>query len=852
MMEKFQKYKQPFPAGVKLPNIKIEDKFYKELGLNRQASNFQFLQTKCKQSLDDYYNNRESRLGNTYEEYTKRLDYELSILDDLGFTDYILLNWDILNYCHERKIPTGFGRGSAAGSLVLFLLSVTRVDPIKHDLFFERFVSKSRARKIEHNGDTFLDGSLLCDVDNDIAYDRRQEVIDYIEQKFAGYTCKILTLNTLSSKLCLKECCKLAGELSEEKANQVSGMIPKKFGKVVSISDSLEESQEFKKFSEENPKIIEIAKKLEGLNKNTGVHPSGIAISFYPVADIMPLQASGDGHLVSGYDMNGVSELMVKFDILGLRTLSVANKACERLGVSMYDIDPDDSFIYTALNQLENPKGLFQIEADTNFRVCQKVSPKNIQQLSDVIALARPGALAFVDKYSENVRTGRPEVVHDFFADVLNYTGGIPLYQEQLMKMANKIGFTLDESEQLRRIVGKKKVKEMSAWEAKIKEKIRERNLPEEVGEILWRVAEDSANYSFNLSHSVSYAILSAITVYLKFKYPQEFFLSLLEMAMFEPEPLREVNLIEKELSQFNIKLLPPDLSKSDIDFSVEGNNIRYGLNAIKGVSEKSLINLVEFRGQKFDNIYDVYITAKDCGLNIGIVSSLIQAGALDSMTNCRSKTVLHACSFNLLTDRVKRNITRLGEKHEYDVLNSIVKCVKEGITGDDNRPIFTEKTFSTFKRKYGRYKEIYDLNKRHEKFANWYFERKILGYSYSHRLNDVFVDKNFINIRDLVQRDLRDTRHIVGVVDDVTIGISRAGNRYMRVFLSDETGSLVGIMADGRNRETLTSYLNNGGEKPKKDSILTVVGRYSGDAFFINSLKLIDEKIYMKLSELN
>lgn len=847
MITGFTDYEQPFPAGVKLPHIKIEEKYYEELGLDTGVSNLEFLRKKCEKALHEY-------LGEDWEaqqHYRDRLDYELETLNSLGFTDYILLNWDILTFCYEQRIPTGFGRGSAAGSLVLYLLGVTRVDPIKHGLFFERFVSKSRAKKIEHNGETFLDGSLLCDVDNDIAYDRRQEVIDYIEKKFEGYTCKILTVNTLSSKLCLKECCKLVGGLSEEEANRVSGMIPKVYGKVQKISKSLEDSSELAIFGEKYPKILEIAKKLEGLNKNTGVHPSGIAISYYPVKEIMPLQSTNDGHLVSGYDMNGVASLMVKFDILGLRTLSVAEKTCKMLGISMYDIDPNDKRIYAALKTLTNPKGLFQIEADTNFRVCQKVSPSNIQQLSDVVALARPGALSFVDKYTENIKSDNSEVVHDFFADVLNYTGGIPLYQEQLMKMANKIGFTLDESEQIRRIVGKKKVEQMAEWEEKIKAKIEEQGLDPRIGEVLWRVAEDSANYSFNLSHSISYAILAAITVYLKFQHPTEFFLSLLEMALYEPDPLGEINLISKELDQFGIKLMPPDLDKSKIGFSIEdGKNIRYGLNAIKGISEKSLNNLVMFRGQKFDNIYDVFSAAKDCGLNIGMLSALIQAGALDSMTDCRSKTVLHACSFNLLTDRVKRNIIRLGSDHNYDVLNSIFTCVKDGLVGDDRRPIFTEGTFNTFKKKYSRYKEIYNLNKRHEKFANWYFERKILGYSYSYSLRDVFMDKHFTTVRDLVQEEFQDRRHIVGVVDDCVSGISRAGNKYMRISLSDETGSIMCIMADGRNRSTLTSYLDKE-KKPTKDNIITVVGRRNGDAFFIDSIKIIDEQIYMKLSEL-
>jgi len=841
----FTDYKNPFPAGVKLPSINIDDKYYKELGLDSSVPNLEFLTKKCYNSLDKYLDGRHD------EKYYNRLKYELDTLDELGFTDYILLNWDILTFCHEKSIPTGFGRGSAAGSLVLYLLDVTRVDPIKYDLFFERFVSKSRARKITVGGDTFLDGSLLCDVDNDIAYDRRQEVIDYIERKFAGYTCKILTLNTLSSKLCLKECCKLVGELSEEEANQVSSMVPKKFGKVASINNALEESEDLQKFEQKHSKIIRIAKQLEGLNKNTGVHPSGIAISYYPIADIMPTQSSNDGHVVSGYDMGGVSELMVKFDILGLRTLSVAAKTCQRLGISMYDIDPADPFIYTALEYLENPKGLFQIEADTNFRVCQKVAPKNIQQLSDVVALARPGALSFVDKYTENVRTGRPEVVHEFFADVLNYTGGIPLYQEQLMKMANKIGFSLDESEQLRRIVGKKKVNQMAQWEDKIKDKIAEHHLDSAVGDILWKVAEDSANYSFNLSHSVSYAILAAITVYLKFKYPAEFFLSLLEMALYEPEPLHEINLISKELPHFNIKLLPPDLSKSKIGFAIEGKDIRYGLNAIKGISEKTLENLIEFRGNEFNNIYDVFTTAKDCGLNIGILCSLIQAGALDSMTNCRSKTVLHACSFNLLTDRVKRNIIHLGPQHDYDVLNSIYICKERGLVGDDNRPIFTDNTFNTFKRHYERYKQIYNLNKPHEKFANWYFERKILGYSYSYNLREVFIDNDFIPISEVIRNEQRGLKHVVAVVDDCMLGLSRGGNRYMRLFVSDETGTMVSIMADSRRKATVTNYLDNKGDKPAKDNIITMVGTRGDDAFFIESLKIIDEQIYMKLSEL-
>ena len=286
--------------------------------------------------------------------------------------------------------------------------------------------------------------------------------------------------------------------MQESAVNEISDTIPKKFGKVAKLEVAYTESEAFKTFANQNKRVYSIAKKIEGLNKNTGVHPSGIAISFYELEDIMPVQMTGDDALVSGYDMNNVAELMVKFDILGLRTLSVVHDVCRQIGIKASDIDCNHPSIYAALQVLRSPSGLFQIEADTNFRVAQIVAPKNLEQLSAVVAIARPGALDFMDRYADYARNGEFQSVHPFFDDVLSYTGGIPLYQEQLMKMAVKVGFSLDESEQLRRIVGKKKVDQMAAWKEKISEKITENNLDPAIGDVLWKVAEDSANYSFN------------------------------------------------------------------------------------------------------------------------------------------------------------------------------------------------------------------------------------------------------------------------------------------------------------------------------------------------------------------
>jgi len=845
----FKKYENYSPPGVRLPEINIESKYYKKLKLSEDISNFDFLKNLCLNAIKEMKINKKENK----QDYYDRTKEELSILNELGFVDYVLLNWDILNFCHENNIPTGPGRGSAAGSLVLYLIGVTQVDPVKYDLFFERFVSKSRAKKTEQDGITYLDGSLLADVDNDIAYEHRQKVISYIEQKYPSRTCKILTLNTLSAKLCAKECGKIVAGMTEQEVNEVSDFIPKKFGKVAPLEEAYEESQQFKTWANENKKAFKIAKKIQGLNKNTGVHPSGIAISYQKLEEICPLQSTSEGDIVSGYDMNWVAELMVKFDILGLRTLSVIHNTCKQVGINPLDIDLNSKEIYSNLQDLTTPHGIFQIEADTDYRVCRKLKPRNLDELSAVIAIARPGALDFLEDYSRYRNTGDFQSVHSIFDEILKSTAGIPLYQEQLMQMAVKLGFTLDEAEQLRRIVGKKKVDKMPEWKQKIENKISENNLPEEAGDILWRVAEDSANYSFNKSHSISYSFLAAWTTYLKFNYPQEFCLSLLKMTKFEPSPQEEINKICQELPKFNFSLLPPDLARSKMDFCREEDNIRFGLNSIKGVSEKSLEALRSFRETETPSKYDIFISAKQAGLNIGILSSLIQAGALSSYKTNRSLLVLEAQAFNLLTEREKRNFYLLGEQHDYRLLKSIADVKNNETVGDDGKKIMTEKRFETFRKKFDLYKKIYDKNKKYETFANWYFENKLLGYSYTHKLKDIFRTeiaqfKDTITFNSM-EKDSRD--RFIGTVVDVFKKRSQNGNSYVKITLSDEVGSMQTMIGDFGNRRKLSKYLDKGNSIPEKGNIVSVMGTKGDDILFMDDMNILDHKIYMKLSEL-
>lgn len=843
----FEGYEGCVPPGVRLPKIKIEHKYYVSLGLEKGISNFEFLRALCRKGVQD---RGISELKNK-QDYYSRVKTELQILNDLGFVDYILLNWDILNFCHESNIPTGPGRGSAAGSLVLYLIGVTQVDPIKYDLFFERFVSKSRAKKtVGKDGVTYLDGSLLADVDNDISYEKRQEVIKYIEKKYPSRTANILTLNTLSGKLCIKECGKIVGNLPEQDVNQVSDFIPKIFGKVMPLKDAYTESEKFNEWADANSRIFKIAKKIEGLNKNTGVHPSGIAISYQEMQDICPLQLSGEGSIVTGYDMHWVAELMVKFDILGLRTLSVIYDVCDNLNLDIYDVNLEDESHYEPLQDLNSAHGLFQIEAHTNHRVCKKVRPKNLEELSAVVAIARPGAIDFLDNYAEYASSGQFQSVNPFFDDILQYTGGIPLYQEQLMKMAVKVGFDLDEAEQLRRIVGKKKIEDMPAWREKINTKIVENKLPQEVAEILWRVAEDSANYSFNKSHAISYATLSAWTTYLKFNHPQQFFLSLLKMTKFEPSPQEEINKICKELARFNIRLLPPDLARSKIDFSIEGENIRFGLNSIKGVSSKSLEQLIKFRDSETPNKFDIFLAAKQAGLNIGILSALIQAGAISGYKSNRSLIVLEAQSFNILTEREKRIVLQKAGEYDFKLLNLLCDARDGKVFDENNKPMMKESRFETFKKKYDPYRKIYDQNKHYEKFSNWYFETKLLGYPYSVKLKEAFNEEEDLNDLSYFHAVENNSRsRYIAVVDDSVKRISRNGNKYIRLDLSDEHGNMTAMFVNDR-RNKLDAYFDRGGKMPNKEDVVIVYGAKRDDVLFLESLSIMEKKCYMKLSD--
>ena len=845
----------------------------KELKLPANTSNFDFLRALCLKGFEKLGLKKDSA---AYKEYAARAKYELDILNELGFVDYILLVWDVVNFCRENNIPTGPGRGSAAGSLVLYLIGVTKIDSVKYGLYFERFVSKTRAKKTVIDGITYLDGSLMPDIDVDFDYYQRYKVLEYVDSKYKGKTAKILTLNSLSSKLCIKEVGKVLGMKSEEEMSMVTSMVPKTHGIVAGIKDSVtgiksskddswkvQPSAELQDWFSQNQMLLDNSYKLEDLVKNKGVHPSGILISYDPLEDCCPIELSSDKEAVSGYDMNWVSLFSVKLDALGLRSVSVVDDCCKSIGIKAEDIDINDPVIYRNLQDLKYPHGLFQIEADVNFKVTQKVKPKNIEELAAVLSLGRPGAMQFIDKYATFTNTGVIDMSSgsDVLDKILAETGGCCLFQETMMRCCKEVfGLSLEEAELVRRACGKKKIEDMKKFEKVIKDNAKARNI-EKAGEFFWQLMLDSADYSFNKSHAVSYAVLSAQTIFLKFKYPKQFYLSLLKMTKHEPDPIGEISKIHKEMLALKVPLLQPSLTESEFDFSIQKDGIRFGLSSIKGISEKTVEKFNNFNRVQ-SNKFDLFVSAKEAGISIGVLSALIQAGTLDKLCTNRVFLVYEAQLWNVLTDREKKYVKNYAKDYQ----NSIVKTIQalvDTIKDEKSKPIIKESRLATIKRDTERFKAIYLQNNTSQAFANWWYENKLLGYTHQKTLMDIFKEKidTLESIAQISTYPDKTDCDFIGKVEECKSSKSKTGTPYASIIVSDETGTMK-VMIFGLSKKQVDSGkeyrnklqeckdLNNG--LPKEGDIVIVKGQKKEDnTIFAETLACQQNKIYTKLSEL-
>jgi len=830
--------------GIRLPKFRLNEEDFSRLNIPRNLSSLELFRLLVNRGFEKRLKDGDfdaSRL----DDYKARLKHEMSVIEPTDFVDYMLMVWDVVNIAHFHKIATGPGRGSAASSLVLYCLNITDIDPVRNELYFERFLSEARVTP------TIVDGikyySDAADVDLDIEDSKRGELISILHEKYNGYFCKISTLGTLQSRKNIKEVCKIVLGYPEQKSLEISALIPSLYGKVYSLKKAVEEVPEFKKFVEKNPKAYKIALKLSELPFAKGSHASAYIVSYEPLLECIPCEL-GEGEMVTSYDMDYAMKYNIKLDLLGLKAVGIINEVCQNLKLNPKDFKLDSENVFEHLKRVDFPYGLFQISGDCNLRVVNKVKPSNLDELAAVTALARPGALQFVDRYAEYTNNGSCSSVHPFFDDVLSSTAGLALYQEQTMKMCEKIGLSKADGELIRKVIGKKLTKKVEEWKSKIFDVVEKNGLDKEIAEVLWKILEDSANYSFNKSHSVSYGTLAAQTVYLKNKYPQQFFLACLRMASTRGDFLEQFNEIQRELPYFNIRLLPPQIGKSHLDFTLEGENIRFGLAEIKGVSDKSLSKLREFLASENSSDLKIFNAAKESKLSIGILCSLIQSGALGHNVYDRSRKVLEAQIWNILTPKEKLYCLKNEEKYK----SNLIDMLKDYLNWvDSSGSKFTkESRLETIRKKSADYFKIFNLNHSNELFASYFYEKSLLGFSYSTSLKMIYGTNN-PNIKSLAEiRDFtanKDSIETVAIVKETFFGVSKSGNRYLKIVLVDESAEFSAMLLGGK----LKNYLENNPE-PVVDDIVLVEGQRGDDIIWIEGLKIQNHKIYTKLSELN
>ena len=828
-------FKEPLKItqnGVRLPEFKMSEGEMKEHNIPENSSNLEILTALCR---NGYTKKKEKGLipKEKEKEYGERVKRELSVLDKLNFTDYILSIFDITNNAHN----VGPGRGSAAGSLVNDLIGITTIDPIPYDLYFERFISENRAKTVTIDGVNYLQGS-LPDIDLDFGDEDREEIIKYLGQKYPGKFVKLCTFQTLSTKVLTKELGKTVKGYHEDQVKFVSDSVPVRFGKNDAVEEAYENSEVYKRFCEENPLIFTISKRLESAIKNVSSHASAYLISYDPLDESMPVQLGTKGEVVSCYNMDSV-ETAIKVDLLGVQSLNLFNNVAKLVGINLEDIDINDyDTIYKYLQELLFPYGLFQISGESVVRALNKIKPNNIFDLAVVTSIARPGAFAFIDQLAD-FRNGvleRPNT-HALFNDILEKTGFICVFQEQLMQMFVKIGFSLSEADDIRRIVGKKKEDEIDAWEAKIYERGRENGIDVEACKQVWEIAKASASYSFNASHAFAYSKTSAISVYLKFKYPKEFFYEALKMSQNGQDPLGEIAEIKKELPFFGIELLPPDIIHSQEDFSIEGNNIRFGIGNIKKIAQKlidshAIDKVRETIDKTAYNKFRVFHVAKQAKMNIGALCVLILSGCLNSLDENRTKMALEAQIWYKLNTREWNYLIINGTKYNHEVITAL----KDYVNWNDGKA-FKESRLETIRKACKTYFDIYKKNLEYPEFSNYCYEKGLLGYSYSTTLKSIFKKhENLLTVQEA--KDCIEGKNVcvAAEITELKKGKTKKLENKIEMWLSDESGTIKTMLKGDK----LDRYLSNGKEPVEGDLVYVQAG-LGKDILWINRLEILE-----------
>jgi DNA polymerase-3 subunit alpha len=856
-------YDELFP-GVRVPLVEIDQSDLKEFGLKKEESATEKLTKICRIG---YVNKGIDKLPNK-KEYIDRINYELGIIDKIGFSDYFLTIWDFIRFCKKSDILHGPWRGSASGSLVFYLIGVVKLDPIKYNLIFERFINETRASLKVKDGVKYLNG-VLPDVDLDLDYiDRHKAIENYLHVKFKGRNCKTLTIGTFKTKNCLKDVGKSYGGISEQEMNKVTSMVESQFGKPQSIEETKDSNPQFAEWADKNKDTVDIVQKIVNLPRNFGVHASGYITTYDLLEDTMPFQLEKSGELISCYTKELAELSSLKLDFLGLAILSVIKQTAKDANYDLDTFDENDQSIYDILQDFKYSYGIFQLEGDTAKKLTQKIKPKDIFEVSDVSALARPGALEFVDQYAKYKETGEVEKIHPEIDKILNPTGNVLIFQEQLMQVSSDVfGLSLAESDNLRKCVGRKKKEEMQKFEKIIRENAKKKGIDDKVADYFWNVCNSSADYSFSLNHSLPYSYISVMTVYLKHKFPIYFFKNALIVAQAQGKMQEELPIIKRELDDFGIKLAPPDLIRSNENFTVdlENNSIRYGIQSIKSVSAKTLEKLKQFNSNQ-PSKFALFQAAKEAGINIGILSNLIKAGCLSSFGENRGMLMLEAASWNLLTESQKTKIVKYGPKYEYNLLN-ILFDIKEGKLLHEGKEIISTKKRATkahpegsspwdsFYRKYAKFKGEYHSYQRRKGFYNYMYESDVLGFSYSKKLHEILKKeyKDIVHFGQLLDMPIDSKVITCGIIQDAKVGKTKKFNKKLTLYLSDEFGEArcMTFNYEKYDREThekemiknVDNLYNEYGRYPSKKDLLLLRGTLKeGNLIFADKIRLLNE----------
>ncbi|PYK52155.1 MAG: DNA polymerase III subunit alpha [Verrucomicrobia bacterium] len=732
-----------------------------------------YLRELCYQGLRERYGERAA----TDAELLKRLDYELGVLEKTGFVSYLLIVWDFIHFAKERRIPVGPGRGSAAGSMVAYVLGITDIDPLQYGLIFERFLNPDRVSP--------------PDIDVDFCEARRGEVLEYVRQKYGERrVAQIITFGKLKAKSVVRDVGRVMG-WSYRDADRIAKMIPNELN--ITLDSAVEKNPELKRAVATEPatrQLFDYAKVLEGLSRNAGVHAAGVVIADRDLSDYIPLCRDVKGNdVISQYAMGPLNDLgLLKMDFLGLKTLTVIEDTLTLIrkretGFSVKDIPIDDTAAFALYNRGETI-GLFQMESGGMTSLSKQLDVKKLDDIIALIALYRPGPMELIPEYVRAKKGITPiKYLHPLLEDICADTYGVMIYQEQVMAAASKLaGYSLAQADLLRRAMGKKD-KEKMAKERRnfIEGCARTNKIPEKKANAIFDLLEKFAGYGFNKSHSAAYGVISYQTAYLKAHYPVEFMAGLLSNEINNTE---KISVFVGECKRMGISIMPPDINKSGLKFMPEMwegpqrpdsrgtkaaptlNAIRYGLAAIKHVGETAMEAVIREREQRGDffSLEDLCTRLDSRLANRKMLESLIKAGAFDFLG--RDRAELYGCID--------------------DAVGASVAAQRDRLAGQVS--LFDEATASTTSRKrpVTRWSD-------HEKLS---YEKELLGFYVSgHPLDayvEVFAAKNYRSIASLADLDDRAPFKIAGAIVQVEKKFTRReGKPFAVLWIEDLTDTL-------------------------------------------------------------